>query len=59
MQFALNFSENFQILFPSGQFKKNHEKKLKKKKQKQKRKLSVKILARLWLMWIFLGFHFF
>ena len=31
MQFALNFSENFQILFPSGQFKKNHEKKLKKK----------------------------
>ena len=46
MQFALNFSENFQILFRSGQFKKNHEKKL-KKKQKQKRKLSVKILARL------------
>ena len=39
MQFALNFSENFQILFPSGQFKKNHEKK--------NRKLSVKILARL------------
>ena len=45
MQFALNFSENFQILFPSGQFKKNHEKKL-KKKTKTKTK-AVKILARL------------
>ena len=37
---CLDFSQDFQILFPPGQFKRKHEKTFKKKQ------FSVKILAR-------------
>ena len=47
----LDLSQDFQILFPPGQFKKNHKKN--RKKRKKTKHFSVKILARFWFMWIF------